>query len=247
MMPAHRVYVEPFGGGGSVLLRKPRAYAEIYNDLDGEIVNLFRMVRDRGEELLRLIELTPFSREEFELSYEPCDDPLEWARRTMVRCGMGFGSTGLNTDKKTGFRRHLTKGHHHHANDWLRQCSNLPAVTERMSGVMIERMDACELMALHDSADALHYVDPPYLAATRTWRKGHESYRHELTDECHGRLGACLKSLKGKVMVSGYGSDLYDEMFEGWVRVEKVAYADVRAKRTEVVWMNFSPDQGELF
>lgn len=90
--PEHRCYVEPFGGGGSVLLRKPRSYAEVYNDLDGEIVNLFTVARDRGDELVRLLELTPFSRDEFQQSYEPTDDPLEQARRTIARSFMGFGS-----------------------------------------------------------------------------------------------------------------------------------------------------------
>ncbi len=94
--PAHRVYVEPFGGGGSVLLRKPRSYAEIYNDLDGEIVNLFLMARDHGEELRRALELTPFARVEFMESYEPSENPIEQARRTVARSFMGFGSNAHN-------------------------------------------------------------------------------------------------------------------------------------------------------
>ena len=103
LMPPHRVYTEPFGGGASVLLRKPRAYGEIYNDLDGEVVNVFRMLRDRGAELQRLLELTPFARAEFRQAYEPCgDDPIEQARRTIARSFMGFGSSA--TGENSGFR-----------------------------------------------------------------------------------------------------------------------------------------------
>jgi len=102
--PAHRVYVEAFGGAGSVLLRKERAYGEIYNDLDNEIVNLFRVGRARGDELRRALELTPFSRVEYRLSFEVSDDPVEQARRTVTRSLMGFGSNALCRLVKSGFR-----------------------------------------------------------------------------------------------------------------------------------------------
>ncbi len=98
-IPAHRVYVEPYGGGGSVLLRKPRSYGEIYNDLDGEIVNLFRVVRDRGEALVRVLELTPFAREEFLDGWHVSDDPVEQARRTLIRAYMGFGSSAVSSSR----------------------------------------------------------------------------------------------------------------------------------------------------
>lgn len=106
--PAHRVYVEPFGGGGSVLIRKPRSYAEVYNDLDHEIVNVFRVARDRGAELQRALELTPFSRDDFILSYEPADDPLEQARRTIARSFMGFGSAAA-CGEISGFRANSSR------------------------------------------------------------------------------------------------------------------------------------------
>lgn len=101
-MPPHRVYVEPFGGAASVLLRKPRTYAEVYNDMDGEIVNLFKVARDDSERLKHLLELTPFSRDEFAASYEPTSNPIEQARRTVVRSFLGFGSNAHA--KATGFR-----------------------------------------------------------------------------------------------------------------------------------------------
>ncbi len=235
--PPHRVYVEPFGGGGSVLLRKPRSYAEVYNDLDDEIVNLFRVVRDRGEEFARRIEETPFSREEFNLSYSPCDDPVEQARRTMVRCGMGFGSSAMNTANKTGFRGSATRSGTHPGTDWANQPSNIKAVVQRLRGVVVENRDALELMRHHDAPTTLHYVDPPYVAESRKWKGGKEAYRYEMDDEDHRRLAECLNGLRGMVVLSGYPSALYDELFADWHRVERAAHADGAAQRTEVLWL----------
>ncbi len=230
--PAHRCYVEPFGGGGSVLLRKPRSYAEVYNDLDGEMVNLFRVVRDSGENLRRLLELTPFSRVDFRESYEASSDPLEQARRTVVRSFMGFGSNSHN--KNTGFRSNSNRSGTTPAHDWRNYPGALGAIIERLRGVVIENRDAVEVMRTHDAETTLHYVDPPYVAATRD--KGGD-YRHEMTDEQHRALAAALSELKGAVIVSGYPSPLYDELFAGWQRVERRALADGAAERTEVLWL----------
>lgn len=235
--PEHTVYVEPFGGAASVLLRKPRCYAEVYNDLDGEMVNLFRVVRDHGCELYERLDMTPFARDEFLASYEPSPDPIEQARRTVARCSMGFGATALNTSQKTGFRGSSTRDGSTPAMDWGRQGQNVLSIVERMRGVIIENRDAMEVMAMHDGADTLHYVDPPYVHDTRTWQGGKEAYRHELTDDQHRALGTFLGGLKGAVIVSGYPSELYEELFSGWVRIEREAMADARAKRVEVLWM----------
>ncbi|HWL50786.1 MAG TPA: DNA adenine methylase [Chthoniobacteraceae bacterium] len=236
--PAHRVYVEPFGGAASVLLRKPRSYAEIYNDLDGEIVNLFRVARDRGEELLRAIELTPFAREEFDLSYQPDDCPVEQARRTMVRCGMGFGSTAANSKHRTGFRGSATRSGSHPGGDWASLGDNLRTVANRLRGVIVENRDAMELMRYHDGPETLHYVDPPYLAATRTRLDGKGSYRHELSDDDHRELLCLINDLRGMVVISGYPHPLYDEALAGWHRVTKVALTDGRGRRTETLWIS---------
>lgn len=106
-LPPHRVYVEPFGGAASVLMKKPRAFAEVYNDLDSEMVNLFRTVRDRGGELAEKLRLTPFAREEFDMAWLPCEDPLERARRTVVRSAMGRDSASATTSVKSTFRAYV--------------------------------------------------------------------------------------------------------------------------------------------
>lgn len=230
--PAHRIYVEPFGGGGSVLMRKPRSYAEVYNDLDGEIVNLFRVVRDRGEDLRTLLEVTPFARTEFLESYEPSSDPLEQARRTVIRSFMGFGSNSHN--KATGFRSNANRSGTTPAHDWKNYPDALARGIARLRGVCIENRDAIEVMTTHDGAETLHYVDPPYVPETRD--KGSD-YRHEMNQQQHRDLAAFLGTLKGAVVLSGYASALYDELFAGWQRVERRGFCDRARERTEVLWL----------
>ena len=257
--PAHTVYVEPFGGGGSVLLRKPRCYAEVYNDLDGEIVNLFRVARDHGEELLQRIELTPYARAEFDESFQPAADPIEQARRTIVRSHMGFGGnlTRPNRDQtpqRTGWRTYSGKNRRSiPAGDWHNWPDSLPQIIARLRGIIIENRPAMEVMAKHDTPSTLHYVDPPYVHSTRGFDCGGSvrGYRYEMSDEQHRELAAFLATLKGKVIVSGYPCPLYDEeLFAGWRRQCKTTMADGARERTEVLWMRnveddlFTPPAG---
>lgn len=244
LMPPHRVYVEPFGGGASVLLRKPPAYAEIYNDLDQAVVSFFRIMRDpaTGQQLRTALELTPFAREEFNGAYEPSEDAFEAARRLVIRSFMGFGSDGATGEYRTGFRSASNRSGTTPAHDWRRYPDSLPALIDRLRGVVIENRDAIEVMQRHDAADALHYVDPPYMHVLRSRtnrRKGAVgNYRHELDDEGHLRLLEALRGLQGAVMLSGYPTPVYDEGLPGWHRIERKALADGAAERTEVLWIN---------
>lgn len=239
--PAHRVYTETFGGAASVLMRKQRSYGEVYNDLDGEIVNLFRVLRSsQSEVLIRALRLTPFSRDDFVLSYQPTNAEIEQARRTVVRSFMGFGSAAASGNK-TGFRANSNRSGTTPAHDWANFPDCLRAIAERLKGVVIENRDAVELMAQHDSPETLHYVDPPYPISTRKMGNPYcgKGYRFELTDDDHRTLGKALHELTGMVVVSGYPCDLYDrEMFPDWKRIERQAHADGARKRTEVLWLN---------
>lgn len=232
-LPPHHVYVEPFGGGGSVLLRKPRSYAEVYNDLDGEIVSLFRVAREHGDRLVEQLRLTPFARTEFQQAYVPTDDPMEQARRTVVRAFMGFGSNAHN--KTTGFRSNSNRSGTTPAHDWANYPDALKGIVDRLQGVVIENRDAFTLIPQHDSERTLFYVDPPYVQSTRN--KG-DDYRHELTDDQHASLSTLLRSLKGMVVLSGYPSAMYDDLYAGWVRVDRKAHADGARDRIESLWMN---------
>lgn len=250
--PAHRIYTEAFAGAASVLLRKPRSYAEVYNDLDGDIVNLFRVLRDftQASELARLLHLTPYAREEFVQSYQVDPDPIEQARRTVIRSFMGFGSASA-TGYQTGFRANSSRSNTTPAQDWMHYPEQIPALVDRLQGVVIENRPAIDVIWAHDQPDTLHYVDPPYVFETRynVNHNGHMEYRHEMTDDNHRELAECLKSVKGVVVLSGYGCDLYDDLYADWRRVEKSALADGAVKRTEVLWIspNSKHNQPSIF
>lgn len=254
-LPQHRVYVEPYGGGGSVLLRKPRSYAEVYNDLDGEMVNLFRVARDNGRELREQLRMTPFARTEFAEAWEPADTPLEQARRTVVRAFMGFGSAAITMMRApakrarggapgTGFRANSNRSGTTPAHDWKNYPDAIDAIIERLRGVVIENRDALDLMPQHDGEETVYYVDPPYVAETRD--KGGD-YRYEMTDSDHERLAEVLHGLTGAVVLSGYGCDLYDRLYSGWQRIERAAHADGARKRVEVLWLSKNCPAAGLF
>lgn len=239
--PAHRTYTEPFGGAASVLLREPRAHAEIYNDLDDQVVGLFRVLQNaiQAERLIELLRLTPFARREFQIAYDVTEDPVEAARRLIIRSFMGFGSNAHSCAAKghrsTGFRSNSNRSGTTPAQDWANYPDALPALCERLAGVVIESRDGLVIMRRHDGAQTLHYVDPPYLQETR--RREH-MYRHELTRAGHVKLLAGLRRLTGMVVLSGYAAELYDKRLKGWRRVEIPTFADGARPRTEVLWLN---------
>jgi len=244
--PPHRIYVEPFGGAASVLMRKPRAYAEVYNDLDDWAVNLFRVLRDDvlSARLVEQLKLTPFARTEFECSRELGEaegDPVEMARRLIILSFMGFGSNAHN-GRSTGFRANSNRSGTMPAQDWGNYPDALPALIARLKGVVIENRDAVAVMLQHDCPETLHYVDPPYMAETRSignkYDLKYRSYRHELDDDAHAKLLDALQELSGMVILSGYPAPLYDISLSAWRRVECAAYADGARPRTEVLWIN---------
>jgi DNA adenine methylase len=243
--PSHRVYVEPFGGAASVLLRKPRSMGECYNDLDGEVVNLFRVLRDRvaSAELCRLLRLTPFSRAEYDGAFVQTDEPVERARRLVVRSYMGHGSSSAVSEKSTGFRASLVnRGGALPAGEWPTLPAALLAVTDRLEGVLIEQRPALQVIDRYDEAEALIYLDPPYVTETRSQKrrggKPFHAYAHELSEADHVELLDRIVSCKASVVLSGYPSSDYDRRLEGWQRHEIGAHADGALDRTEVVWMN---------
>lgn len=239
-LPQHRVYVESFGGAASILLRKKRSYAEVYNDLDGEIVNLFRVLRSpaQARELIRLVTLTPYARDEFDLSYITADDPIEQARRTLFRFAAGF-ATASTRKWKTGFRGNVTRSGNTPADNWRTLPEVLEKIIKRLSGVVIENNPASQVIAQYDTLETLHYIDPPYPFSTRDKRSAGNCYRHEMTDDDHRELASILRSVKGMVIISGYGCDLYDvELYPDWQRVTRATHGDGAADRIEVLWIN---------
>lgn len=240
--PAHEIYVEPFGGAASVLLRKPRSHGEVYNDLDQDIFNLFQVLRDEkaAARLRELCELTPYSRDEFQLAYQHTADPIERARRTIVRSAMGFGS-GAATGHKTGFRCEARRKHATSADVWVKYPAVLTWVAQRLRGVNIENRPAAQCIASHDTDRTLFYVDPPYLMETRSIGSSEHVYRHELTEQQHQELLQQLLDAKGMVALSGYASELYSDMLTGWRCETKLARISAGAGtgiKTECLWLN---------
>lgn len=196
--PAHRIYVEPFGGAAGVLIRKPRAYSEVYNDLDDDVANLFRVIRDPAtrQQLVEMLVLTPYARSEFEAAWKPATEPIERARRLVVRAMMGFGSAGA-TKGTTGFRIDTKREYETAQHTWALYPHNLAAVGQRLSAVLIENRPAIEVIQAHDTPQTLHYIDPPYLHKTRCRVNGKGSargYRYEMDEAEHLAL---LEMLRG--------------------------------------------------
>jgi len=236
--PRHTVYVEPFGGGGSVLLAKQPTATEVYNDLDSRVVGLFRVLRDpsKAGELARRLELTPFAREEYETwcYADPIDD-IDAAHQLVARGFMGQSSKGIW--QRSGFDTRTNEDGYCSRVSALR---NTPAacrtVTQRLIRVVIEHDNAVEIIKRHDRPDALIYCDPPYLTAQG---RGTRIYTHDFKADDHRKLAAALRSLKlAMVVLSGYPSALYEELYPDWQRHQRKAMADGGRERTEVVWLN---------
>lgn len=238
--PEHRCYVEPYGGAAGVLLRKSRSYAEVYNDLDGCIVNFFRVLRDDAKALIRAVALTPYAREEFDLAWVPATDPIERARRLVVRAQMGFGSAGASRNC-TGFRADTKREWSTAQHVWRRYPDALAAIADRLQGVLIEQRPALDVMRYHDSPQTLHYVDPPYVHSTRRMGGGAKVYRHEMSDADHAELIDCIQGLSGMVLLSGYDSDLYRAELKGWAMHQvraRISAGRGTGHRVECLWVS---------
>lgn len=242
MLPPHECYVEPFGGSASLLLRKPRAPVEVLGDLDDELLDLYRVVRDpvMSGRLWFLCTFTPFSDAEYRLTMRRLPvgaDPVERARRIVARHAMQVSPDVRQAETVgSGFRRYSGSERRIAAMDWARYPDAIGDITARIQGVIIERAPAVDAIRRHDRPEALHYVDPPYVHATRQEvRKG---YAYEMTDDAHRELLDCLLGIKGMAVVSGYASPLYDETLKGWRRVTRIVSDHARQRREEVLWIS---------
>lgn len=242
--PKHSAYAEPYGGGASVLLLKDRCPAECYNDLDGRVVDFFRVLRDpaKSAELQRRVALTPYSRAELEWSFgEPIDD-IDQAHMLVVRSFMGHGSDSACRTTRTGFRSRLTDGRALPSSEWRTWPESIPVFRDRLAGVLLENDEATRVIDRMDSPTTLIYCDPPYVHSTRSaLTKGTSTtngYRHEMTDDDHRALADRLHRCVSMVVISGYPSPLYRDMYAGWETHQRSHVADRARMRTEVVWLN---------
>ncbi|MGC8711555.1 MAG: DNA adenine methylase [Leptodesmis sp.] len=243
LLPEATHYCEPFGGSAAVLLNRKPAPVETYNDIDGEVVNFFRVLRDRQEELIQAIGLTPFSREELRSAVEePIDDlsELERARRFFVRARQV--RTGLAQTASAGRWAHckLTSraGMAGAVSRWLGSVEGLSEIVQRLLRVQIENSPAIEVIQRYDSEETLFYCDPPY---PHDSRGDANAYGYEMTDNEHRQLAEVLKNVKGKVALSGYHCDLSDDLYQDWDYIEapEKQCLSVKQPRTEVLWINY--------
>lgn len=238
--PPHETYVEAYAGAASILMRKPRSHVECLNDLEDRVVNLFRVLRDPVQALAlrRRLELTPFARSEFNDAYRKPKDAIDKARKTVVLSFMGIGSAAVCRGYRSGFRCKPSTERALPSHDWAGWPAEIPAFVARLRGVAIENREATEVMERLDFPTTLFYVDPPYLHSTRPSSRGRQGYRHEMKDADHERLAEVLHALRGMVVLSGYPSGLYDELYRGWARTERKTMADGASPRVEVLWLN---------
>ena len=239
--PPHHTYVEPFGGAASVLLNKPSCPVEVYNDLDRRITRLFQVVRDHGQELQRRLSLTPYSEIEFDESKEDVVDEIELARRDFVRWRLSLGGRG---DSFSFTLHRVRRGMADVVSGYLSMIDEqLPFIVERLRRVQILSRPALDVIQVWDTTDTLHYCDPPYVPETR--HEGSRSiYGCEMTEEAHRELAHVLRACKGKVVLSGYPSDLYNELYGEWrtVRFDMPNHAAggrSKTRKQEMLWMNW--------
>lgn len=238
-IPKHNVYVELYAGSLAVLFNKERCHIETVNDLDGEIVNFFRVLRDYPDILCRLINTTPYARDEYKSAYEPTNDKIERARRFCVRCWMGFGCGNLHMN---GFKSGQQSGSPNPAKAWKELSETMLLAAERLKGVQIENLPALELIKRYDTRDVFLYIDPPYLHSTRK----NYLYKHEMEDVEHEELLKALVKHPGRILISGYENDMYNEYLSGWNKVYKKTLAEGGLRRTEILWMNFEPKMNQM-
>lgn len=235
--PPHQNYVEPCGGAASVLLQKPRSPLETYNDLDGNVVNFFRVLRDRPDELIRKIRLTPWAREEYEDCVDvTAGDDLERARKFYVRACMSFNGAVSDNTRTYGWRHTLCD--EMRTTPAMDMANNVLAdIAERLTGVQIEHSSYQDVVTRFDNDSALIYIDPPYVQQLRT--QGY-FYLFDWTLEQHVEAATLLRECAGYVVVSGYACDLYRDLYEahGWERHDKEAQTNSGGKRIESVWLS---------
>ncbi len=243
LLPKTTHYCEPFGGSAAVLINREPAPLETYNDMHGEVVNFFRVLREQKDALIEAIGLTPFSRTEFEAAINDSIEnlsELERARRFYILARQV--RTGLAQKASAGRWAHclLTSraGMAGAVSRWLGAVEDLPLIAQRLLRVQIENAPALEVITRYDSEETLFYCDPPY---PHNSRGDANAYAYEMTDEQHRELAVMLRKVKGKVAISGYQCDLMSELYGDWQQVEaaeKLTHS-VKSPRREILWINY--------
>lgn len=256
LMPQHLHYVEPFFGGGAVLLaRNPdddaeaslyegRGVSEVVNDINGRLINFWRVLQDVATftRFQRAVESVPLARAEWERAHKHdhgVADPVANAVAFFIDCRQSHAGNmkGFTAATRTRTRRRMNGN----VSEWLTAVDGLPAVHARLRRVLVENLPALDVIRREDTTETLFYADPPYVHLTRATKKG---YAFEMTEADHHELLDVLRGVKGKVILSGYASELYDHKLHDWSRhafevPNNAAGGRKKRRMTEVVWSNF--------
>lgn len=241
LIPEHKVYLEPFFGSGSIFFDKEKAKIEVINDIDNEVYNYFKVLRDHPNEIIEKITFTPFSSLEYKKACDlnVNDDSIEKARKFAIRCYFGIGNSAVY---QNGFRRSKSATSSNKAKTWNELPVQLQEASLRLKNAIIENDNALNLIERYNNKDVFIYCDPPYVLSTR---KEH-LYKYDMPDDQHIKLLKILNSHKGKVMISGYDNDLYNDLYNdllsGWHK-ECIETSAERGKRIECIWMNYEIQQ----
>lgn len=237
--PKHHSYLEPFFGSGAVLFNKPRSNIETINDVDGEVINFFECVKTDPERLTHEIYYTPYARMVYEEAYRRKEaNRFRRATYFCIRLNMGHGFR--TNGEKVGWKNDIQgRERAYAAEDWKSLPKRMLEAAERLRGVQIECRPAIDVIKRFNFKNVLIYADPPYMLSTRHGKQ----YKEEMEDSEHSELLEALKQHKGPTLISGYESDLYNDMLKGWHREENISYSQIGTKKKEILWMNFEPPQ----
>jgi len=235
-------YLEPFFGSGAVFLRKVPSIIETINDINGDVYNLFLQIRENAEELARLIEFTPWSRQEYEEAYNRNESEIENARRFLVHCWQSIGAKMCGI---TGWR-HNIKTNAGYIEGFYKVPEIIEKVTNRLKPkpnniVQIENKDAFVLIEKYNRDNVLIYLDPPYVLNTR---KNKKYYSHEMSNKEHEQLCEIIIKSQAKIILSGYENEIYNSYLKNFNKIQTFSYDEKGNKRTEVLWRNFNTADG---
>jgi DNA adenine methylase len=245
LLPQHyRHFCEPFGGSAAVLLNRPPAPIETYNDLDGEAVSFFTCLREHPTRLRRFLRATPYARQEFAAACRKDDivSSLERARRFFIRAHQSFNALAQTTSPgQWSYARETSRrGMSAVVSQWLSGIERLPDVAERFRRVQLEHAPAIEVIRRYDAPDTLFYCDPPYPTEAR---QSQNTYAYEMSDTDHEELAEVLHHVEGTVAISGYRCPLMDRLYGDWRRVDAPPKRrrSRNGPRVESVWMSYGP------
>lgn len=241
-MPAHHSYIEPYFGSGAVFFNKNPSNIETINDLDGEVINFFEVVRDNPEELSAKIYMTPYARAVYENIYEQpykvTDTKLDKALKFCIKINM---SHGYRCNSKVGWKNDVQGRERAYAlRSWNRIPDIIMEAAVRLKETQIEHRSAVEVIQRFNNPKCLIYCDPPYVLETRS--KSTKQYNFEMSNKDHEDLLNTVLDSKSKIIMSGYESDLYNDALKGWRKKTGYSLTQSLRKAKEVLWMNFGEE-----